>query len=113
MYYIKEFDPWSSSLCTCPSKYSLNPYTGCNHSCIYCYITSYIPNAFHVRIKKDLLKKLNKDIKNIDKNRIISLSNSSDPYPTVEKELMVTRKILGILTQNQIIVFDRNNFLLT
>lgn len=102
MYYIKEFDPWSSSLCTCPSKYSLNPYTGCNHSCIYCYITSYIPNAFHVRIKKDLLKKLNEDIKNIDKNRIISLSNSSDPYPTVEKELMVTRKILGILTQNQI-----------
>jgi len=102
MYYIKEFDPWSSSLCTCPPKYSLNPYTGCDHSCIYCYITSYIPNAFHVRIKKDLIRKLKVDIKNIDKNRIISISNSSDPYPAIEKEFMITRKILEILAQNHI-----------
>lgn len=102
MYYIKEFDPWSSSHCTCPPKYSLNPYTGCDHSCIYCYITSYIPNAFHVRIKKDLLRKLKIDIKNIDKNRVISISNSSDPYPTIEKNLGLTRKMLDILAQNQI-----------
>lgn len=102
MYYIKEFDPWGSPFCTCPPKYSLNPYTGCDHSCIYCYITSYIPNAFHVRIKKDLLRKLDDDIKHVDKKRIVSLSNSSDPYPTVEERHMITRRILEIFAQNQI-----------
>ncbi|MEM0325409.1 MAG: radical SAM protein, partial [Desulfurococcaceae archaeon] len=38
---IREFDPWKSPLCTCPRKYSLHPYTGCDHSCLYCYATSY------------------------------------------------------------------------
>ncbi|RLF51539.1 MAG: radical SAM protein, partial [Thermoplasmata archaeon] len=73
MYYIKEFDPWNSPYCTCPPKYSLNPYTGCDHCCIYCYITSYIPNAFQVRTKKDFFKKLQKDVKKIDKNKVVSL----------------------------------------
>ena len=102
MYYIKEFDPWNSPYCTCPPKYSLNPYTGCDHCCIYCYITSYIPNAFQVRTKKDFFKKLQKDVKKIDKNKVVSLSNSSDPYPTVEKKLGITRKTLEILSHNQV-----------
>lgn len=102
MYYIKEFDPWSSGLCTCPPKYSLNPYTGCDHACVYCYITSYIPNAFTPRIKKDLWKKLVKDINKMNKKRIISLSNSSDPYPTIERKMRITRKILKLFLNNNL-----------
>ena len=101
MYYVRYFDPWRSGLCTCPTKYSLNIYTGCDHSCIYCYITSYIPNAFQIRIKRDLIKKLRMDLKTIDKNRVISISNSSDPYPTVEKKLGITRRAIGILAQKR------------
>lgn len=118
MYYIKRFDPWSSSLCTCPSKYTLNPYTGCSHACIYCYITSYIPNAFNARIKKDLIKKLRGDIEKIDKSLFVSMSNSSDPYPPIEKELGITRKVLEsfinndiryqIVTKSDIVVRDMN-----
>jgi len=33
------------------------------------------------------------------KGEMISISNSSDPYPTIEKELGLTRKCLEILTQ--------------
>ncbi len=102
MYYIKRFDPWSSSLCTCPPKYTLNPYTGCSHACIYCYITSYIPNAFNVRIKKDLIKKLRSDIKKIDRNLFVSMSNSSDPYPPIERKLGITRKVLELFMNNDI-----------
>lgn len=102
MHYIKEFDPWRSKLCTCPSKYSLNPYTGCDHRCVYCYITSYIPNAFHVRTKKDFFTKIVKDIRYIDKNIVVSLSNSSDPYPTIEEKLCITRRTLDILANNNI-----------
>ncbi|MFW6185960.1 MAG: radical SAM protein, partial [Halobacteriota archaeon] len=52
---VRPFDPWRSELCTCPPKYSFNPYTGCAHGCLYCYAT-YIPHFHNLRMKKDLLK---------------------------------------------------------
>ncbi|WP_209477287.1 SPL family radical SAM protein [Thermococcus stetteri] len=94
--YIRPFDPWKSPLCTCPFKYTLNPYTGCDHACVYCYITSYIPNAFRVRTKKDLIPKLEKELRKFDRRYIVALSYSSDPYPTVERELGITRKVLEL-----------------
>lgn len=100
MDVIKPFDPWEGTLCTCRNKYSLNPYTGCSHSCIYCYITSYIPNAFNCRPKKDLLRRVQKDLKKIDK-KPISMSNSSDPYPPMEKKMKLTRGVLRLLCRNQ------------
>ncbi|WP_461867143.1 SPL family radical SAM protein [Thermococcus sp.] len=94
--YIRPFDPWKSKLCTCPFKYTLNIYTGCDHACVYCYITSYIPRAFKVRIKENLLPKLERELRKLDKRFIVSLSYSSDPYPTVEQELGITRKVLQL-----------------
>ena len=94
--YIRPFDPWKSRLCTCPFKYTLNIYTGCDHACVYCYITSYIPRAFKVRIKENLLPRLEKELRKLDKRFIVSLSYSSDPYPTVERELGITRRVLQL-----------------
>ncbi len=94
--YIRPFDPWKSKLCTCPFKYTLNVYTGCDHACVYCYITSYIPNAFRVRIKEGLLPKLERELRKLDKRYIVALSYSSDPYPTIERELGITRKVLKL-----------------
>jgi len=99
---ITPFDPWKSKLCTCPKKYSFSPYTGCSHACTYCYITSYIPNAFHARLKKDLFKRLKKEVNKIDKRIYISMSNSSDPYTPEEKELQATRRCLKIFKENGI-----------
>lgn len=96
MQVIRPFDPWKGPLCTCPRKYTLNPYTGCSHCCIYCYITSYIPNAFNCRPKENLLAKIRRDIRKIDRSVVISMSNSSDPYPSIEKDLGLTRKVLRI-----------------
>ena len=96
MQVIRPFDPWKGPLCTCPRKYTLNPYTGCSHCCIYCYITSYIPNAFNCRPKENLLVKVRRDIRKIDRSIVISMSNSSDPYPSIEKDLCLTRKVLRI-----------------
>ncbi len=94
--YIRPFDPWKSKLCTCPFKYTLNVYTGCDHACIYCYITAYIPKAFKVRIKENLLLNLEKELRKFDKRFIVSLSYSSDPYPTIERQLGITRKVLQL-----------------
>ncbi len=96
MSYIRPFDPWKSKLCTCPFKYTLNVYTGCDHACVYCYITSYIPNAFRVRTKENLLPKLERELRKFDGRHIIALSYSSDPYPTIERELGITRKVLEL-----------------
>ncbi len=97
---ITPFDPWKSSMCTCPKKYSFSPYTGCSHACLYCYITSYIPNAFHARLKKDLFRRLKREISKVD--TYISMSNSSDPYTPEEKELKATRKCLQIFKERDV-----------
>ena len=93
------FDPWKSKLCTCPEKLTFNPYTGCDHGCIYCYATSYIPNFNHCRPKKNLLIRLKKEMTKIN-GELISISNSSDPYPNLEKKLNLTRKCLKILAES-------------
>jgi len=95
---ISRFDPWCSSLCTCPPKETFNPYTGCDHSCVYCYASSYIPHFSDCRPKKDLLGKLEREAAKL-KGEIVSLSNSSDPYPRIEAEAGLTRKCLKILSK--------------
>lgn len=94
--YLRPFDPWKSPLCTCPFKYTLNVYTGCDHGCVYCYITSYIPNAFKVRKKEKLLSILERELRKFDKRYVVAVSYSSDPYPTIEEELGITRKVLEL-----------------
>ena len=68
---LTPFDPWKSSLCTCPPKLTLNPYTGCDHRCIYCYASSYIPKFGNCRPKKKLIQKLKKEASKL-KGEIIS-----------------------------------------
>ena len=94
---IREFDPWSSPLCTCPHKFTLNPYTGCGHKCLYCYARSYIPSFDRPRPKKDLLQRMGKDLRKIPAGMLISLSESSDPYTPPEKVLELTRKAIRII----------------
>ncbi len=96
MRVIRPFDPWRSELCTCPEKYSFNPYTGCAHRCLYCYAT-YIPRFFEVREKRNLLRNLERDLRELPEGSIISMSNSSDPYPPVEREKGITRNCLKLM----------------
>ncbi|MEM3697816.1 MAG: radical SAM protein [Candidatus Bathyarchaeia archaeon] len=99
MSLISRFDPWRSKLCSCPPKLTINPYTGCDHACVYCYASSYIPKFFFCRPKKDLIQKLKREALKL-KGELISIANSSDPYPNLEAELGLTRKCLEILMQH-------------
>ncbi|MCS7121183.1 MAG: radical SAM protein [Archaeoglobaceae archaeon] len=112
---VRPFDPWRSKLCTCKEKFSFNPYTGCSHGCTYCYAT-YIPKFYELREKRNLFRSLESDLEKIPENSVISMSNSSDPYPPVEKEREITRRCLEIikdynfklliLTKSDIVVRD-------
>jgi DNA repair photolyase len=96
---ISRFDPWRSSLCTCPPKLTLNPYSGCDHHCVYCYASSYIPNFHECRPKKDLPQKLKREAAKL-KGETVSISNSSDPYPRMEATAGLTRRCLEILAES-------------
>ncbi|MCX7987912.1 MAG: radical SAM protein [Thermodesulfovibrio sp.] len=97
--YIRRFDPWKNELCSCPTKYSLNPYTGCAHGCIYCYASCYIKDFFRCREKPRIIESLRKDIKKVPIGSLISLCNTSDPYPPMEKEKIITRRCLEIFKE--------------
>ncbi len=96
---ITPFDPWKSQLCTCPPKLTLNPYTGCPYGCLYCYVTSYIPNFHRCRPKKALAHRVEKGATKLH-GELISIANSSDPYPSMEEALGLTRTCLEILSRH-------------
>lgn len=95
-HIISIFDPWRSNLCTCPFKYSLQPYTGCSHQCLYCYATSYIRVRKSIP-KRNLINRLLLDLERTNPQVPISMSNSSDPYPPEEKNYNLTRRVLEVL----------------
>jgi DNA repair photolyase len=90
---LRLFDPWRSPLCTCPVKYSLHPYTGCSHKCLYCYATAYI-GLRESTPKKNFIENLRKELDKANRNIIVEMSTSSDPYPPIEDKLRLTRQTL-------------------
>ncbi len=83
-------------MCTCPFKFSLNPYTGCSIGCHYCYATAYIglkPST----PKKALEARLLRDIARLPPGAIVNLGTSSDPYPPEEADIGLTRRALEAL----------------
>lgn len=100
MGLITPFDPWRGRFCTCPEKYSFLPYTGCAHKCVYCYITSYIPRAFQPRAKIFTIVQLERELGKLDKNKPISMANSSDPYTPGESQNLLMREILPLFIRN-------------
>jgi DNA repair photolyase len=97
---ISSFDPWRSGLCTCPPKLTFNPYTGCDHQCIYCYASGYIPNFKDCHPKKEALAQLKREAAKLE-GETVSISNSSDPYPRVEATEGLTRRCLEILVESK------------
>ena len=106
--------------------YSLNPYQGCEHGCIYCYARNTHEywgfNAgldFESKIiaKRNAPWLLEKFILHPDWNAVpISLSGNTDCYQPLERKLEITRGILevfaryrhpvGIITKNSLILRD-------
>jgi len=97
---ISRFDPWRSGLCTCSPKLTFNPYTGCDHQCVYCYASSYIPNFGNCRPKKNLIATLKREAAKLN-GETISIANSSDPYPHAEASEGLTRQCLEILAASR------------
>lgn len=82
--------------------YSLNPYTGCEHGCIYCYAPSTIrysglePWGAFVTAKTNIPAVLERELRK-SKPGVVGISTVTDPYQPVERRLKLTRSCLEVL----------------
>ena len=92
-----------------PFVYSVNPYRGCEHGCIYCYARpthEYLGFSlgldFETKItfKPDADKLLEKELtKKSYKPEVINFSGNTDCYQPVERHLKLTRKCLEVVSR--------------
>lgn len=109
-----------------PFMYSLNPYQGCEHGCVYCYArNSHEYWGFSagqdfeqkIVIKKNAPEKLEELFRSKKwKCAPLSLSGNTDCYQPAERKQKITRKLLeiclkyqnpvGIITKNKLVLRD-------
>lgn len=88
---------------TTGEAWSINPYSGCQHACSYCYVPDTIKAererwGSYAIVKRDLPTRL---AKAMQKSRRMSvyLSTATDPYQPLEAEHRITRRCLEILVR--------------
>lgn len=109
-----------------PLDYSMNPYQGCEHGCVYCYARN--THSFwgysagldfeqKILIKKDAPAILEKRLRSKNwKASPIMLAGNTDCYQPAEKTYQLTRQLLeilwkyrhpvGLITKNKLILRD-------
>jgi DNA repair photolyase len=106
--------------------YSINPYRGCEHGCIYCYarpsheylgFSSGIDFETKIMVKEDAPELLEEAFKKKSwQPQMVCFSGNTDCYQPVERKLQITRRCLevflkyrnpvGIITKNALITRD-------
>ena len=106
--------------------YSINPYQGCEHGCVYCYarnshtywgFSAGLDFESKIIVKKDIANQLEKRLLSPNwKCQPIMLSGNTDCYQPTERKLRLTRQILekalkfknpvSIITKNALISRD-------
>jgi DNA repair photolyase len=89
--------------------YSLNPYRGCEHGCIYCYARpthSYLNLSpgldFETQLiaKRNIAEMLRADLgKRSYLPKLLNIGSSTDCYQPIERELRLTRSVIAVLQQ--------------
>ncbi len=87
--------------------YTLNPYIGCLHGCVYCYNQHFIKKIGReekwgnfLEIKLNAPEVLEKEITEKEKEEVF-FSTITDPYNPLEKQYQITRECLKILAKYQ------------
>lgn len=84
--------------------YNMNLYQGCSHQCIYCDSRSscyQIPDFDRVRVKKDAISILQKELHTKRHKGVIQIGAMSDSYNPFEKEYAITRQALELIAHYQ------------
>jgi len=111
-----EYHPVSTSRMLNPVKgmpfaWSLNPYRGCRHACLYCYARIYHtyigfedPADFDrvVLAKGDLASKLERELRAMRRRLSgeVAIGTATDPYQPIEARERITRGALEVLLRH-------------
>jgi DNA repair photolyase len=89
-----------------PFTYSINPYRGCEHGCIYCYarpsheylgFSAGLDFETKIMVKLDAARLLDRTLRAKSwVPQMVALSGNTDCYQPVEKRLELTRQCLGV-----------------
>jgi DNA repair photolyase len=104
--------------------YSINPYQGCEHGCIYCYARNtheYYGFSAGLDFERKIIVKRNApelleqyfNKKNY-KPVCILLSGNTDCYQPIERDLQITRRLLEVFLKykNPVAIITKNNLVL-
>jgi DNA repair photolyase len=107
-------------------EFSLNPYRGCEHGCIYCYarptheylgFSAGIDFESRIMVKEEAPELLRKELSSPRwRPQVLVMSGVTDPYQPVERRLEITRRCLavlaefrnpvGVITKNELVTRD-------
>jgi len=89
------------------TDYTINPYTGCSHACVYCYAPYILRErrewGSFVDVKINAPEVLLKEMHRKKKKEIL-ISSVTDPYQSLEKKYKITRQLLERLKNTNFIV---------
>ncbi len=100
--------------------YSINPYQGCEHGCVYCYarnshtywgFSAGLDFESKIVVKEDIAEQLERRfLAQGWRSQAIMLSGNTDCYQPIERKLKLTRKILEIALKfrNPISIITKN-----
>jgi DNA repair photolyase len=84
-------------------NYTFNPYLGCQHGCLYCYVPDILRHCAlppewgrEVMVKEGVLRLLASDLRRL-KPGTVGVSTVTDPYQPAERTHCLTRQALSIL----------------
>ncbi|HTR98859.1 MAG TPA: PA0069 family radical SAM protein [Bacteroidota bacterium] len=109
-----------------PFTWSINPYRGCEHGCIYCYarpsheylgFSAGVDFETKILVKPDAPRLLTRALGAKSWTpQVVALSGNTDPYQNVERRLRLTRRCLevfleyrnpvSLITKNALVVRD-------
>lgn len=104
--------------------YSINPYQGCEHGCIYCYarnshefygFSAGLDFETKIMVKPNAAELLEKRFQKKSWQPIsISLSGNTDCYQPIEKKLKITRSVLKVMLKygNPVSIITKNSLIL-
>jgi DNA repair photolyase len=104
--------------------YSMNPYQGCEHGCIYCYarntheyygFSAGLDFESKIIVKKNAPRLLEQELMKPNWNAIpIMLSGNTDCYQPQEKKFEITRNMLKVLAQyrHPVSIISKNSLVL-
>ncbi|MHA1650759.1 MAG: radical SAM protein [Candidatus Helarchaeota archaeon] len=100
--------PFTAHHSECPNRLVINPYTGCQHRCLYCYGTYFFfPNYFDIlQVKINAPVILENEIRKYKKSHDffppVYISPATDSYQPIERRYHITRQCIEILQAHRI-----------